>query len=267
MTAGKTGSIDMNGGTLTVGVLGVGNAASLTSGAGIGSVLISAGTLNAHTILLGSTVGGEGEMTVSGTGHVVVGGGFTANDLIMNGGTLQVLDQNPPPGEDPVLDRSLVGGYLRDGAITMNAGVVTTPNLKVGVTPGFVGTFTMNGGTMTAQNLLAARGAGSVIVFNGGTINTGHSDVDLNGTSALVVGDGMRAATLNLNPAGGSHLFADGLSISANGQLTGSGTIRGTCPARDASPRATRPARSRSTARRLSTPWATSSRWSWAARR
>jgi hypothetical protein len=102
-------------------------------------------------------------MTVSGVAQVIVGGGFSMNDLIMNGGTLQVLDQNPPPGEDPVLNRSLVAGYLHDGAMFMNAGTVTTPNLKIGVSPGFIGSLTMNGGTLSTANLLAANGSGTAI--------------------------------------------------------------------------------------------------------
>src|SRR5439155_4340949 len=118
-----------------------------------------------------------------------------------------------------------VGGYLRDGAMTMNGGTVTTPNLKVGVTPGKVGTLTMNGGVIATQNLLAANGAGSVLSFNGGTISSGHSDV--HGGVALVVGNGTSTATLDLAPAGGTHGFADGLTISASGKLTGAGTVSG----------------------------------------
>jgi len=194
-------------------------------GGGTGNIEVSGGTLNAATVLLGSSAGGTGTMTVSSHAQVVVGGGMSWNDLIMDGGSLQVLDQAPPPGEDPVLDRSMVGGYLRDGAMTMNGGTVTTPNLKIGVTTGKVGTLTMNGGSLTASNLLAANGAGSVIAFHGGVLHSGHSDV--HGGTALVIGDGTNAAQLDLAPAGGTHVFTDGLTLSASGRLTGAGSVSG----------------------------------------
>jgi hypothetical protein len=225
VSSGKTGSFDMDGGTMTVGILGAGNDATLTGGAGHGVVNVSAGTIHAGTVLLGSSAGGTGDMTVSGTAQVIVGGGLSVNDLIVNGGSIQVLDQNPPAGEDPVLNRSIVGGYLRDGAMFMNSGSVTTPNLKIGVTPGFIGSLTMNGGTLATTNLLAANGTGTAIVFNGGTLQTGQSNV--NKGTPLVIGNGALAARLDLNPAGGTHVVADGLSISPNAQLTGVGTISG----------------------------------------
>jgi hypothetical protein len=224
ITSGKTGSFTMTGGTVNVGVLGAGNDATLTGGQGNGQIAISGGTLNAKTVILGSTVGGTGTMTLSIHAQVVIGGGLTMNDLIMNGGSLTVLDQAPPAGEDPVLDRSIVGGYLRDGAMTMNAGTVSTVNLKVGVTPGKVGTLTLNGGSITTTNLLAPNGAGSVIVWNGGALTSGHSVVD--GASALVVGNGTSPARFALSPAGGSHSFADGLSISAVAHLAGGASRR-----------------------------------------
>jgi hypothetical protein len=225
LTAGKTGSMNMDGGTMTATLVCAGCDTSLTSGSGTGTVSVTGGTLHAGTVLLGSTSGGAGSMTVAATGQVVIEGGFSSNDLTMNGGSLTVQDVAPPAGEDPVLDRSMVGGYLHDGAMTVNAGTVSTVNLKLGVTAGRIGTLTINGGSVTAANLLAANAGTSVIALNGGTLTSGHSDV--NTGSTLAIGDGTHAAKLILGPAGGTHGFAQGLGISANATLAGSGAITG----------------------------------------
>jgi hypothetical protein len=225
-TVPGNGTLSITGGTTTVGgVLGAGNDGTLSTGTGTGYIDVSGGELSSQTIILGSATGGRGEMRVREFGQVVVGGGLSSNDLIMDGGSLAVLDQDPPAAEDSVLNRSIVAGYLRDGAMTLNAGTVTTPYLKVGVTPGKIGTLTLNGGTLTTANLLAPNGAGSVIAFSGGTLNSGRSGVQTG--SALVVGNGTSAARLALTPAGGTHTFANGLSVSANATLAGAGTITG----------------------------------------
>src|SRR5207237_947132 len=139
----------VGGGSVTItGVLGVGNNGTLTSGAGTGHVNISGGSLSAQTIVLGSSAGGNGDMTLSGTGRVIVGGGFTLNDLNVNGGTLTVLDQAPPPGEDPVLDRSIVGGYLRDGALNITNGLGTSRKSQLVITAGQTGTHVHPEGTV-----------------------------------------------------------------------------------------------------------------------
>src|SRR5439155_1581415 len=132
------------------------------------------------------------------------------NDLTMSGGSLEVLDQAPPPGEDPVLNRSLVGGYLRDGAMTMNGGTVTTPNLKVGVTPGKVGTLTMNGGVIATQNLLAANGAGSASL--GGTLHVKFAGNRLPAPGqqfAVVIGHPRSGTFASVQGAGGTVSYTD----------------------------------------------------------
>jgi fibronectin-binding autotransporter adhesin len=224
ITDDKTGTYIQSGGTVNVGILAAGNDANINSGQGTGHVTVSGGTLYADTVLLGSTDGGSGDLTVSGTGAVTVGGGLTVNALNVNGGSVTVLDQAPPAGEDPVLDRSIVGGYLRDGDMTVTAGVVTTPRLKVGVTAGKIGTYVQNGGTVTVTDALTApNGSGSVLAFNGGTLNLKNATIDTAGPVTL--GNGTSVFTLNLT--GGNASFADGLTVSTSGALTGVGTIAG----------------------------------------
>ncbi len=218
LTVGKTygnlGILNITAGSLAVnGVLGVGNLGTMDAGGGSGNVNVSGGSLTASTILLGSSVGGTGTLTISGTGSVVVGGGITTNDLNISRGSLVVLDQDPPPGEDPVLDRSIVAGYMHDGAIIVSGGVVTAPNIKVGVSPGFTGTYTQSGGTVTVtNNFLANNGPGTVVNINSGILNITNASF-ATGTP-IIVGDGANSFTLNLT--GGVSTFADGLMVSAN---------------------------------------------------
>jgi len=65
----------------------------------------------------------------------------------------------------------MVGGYLRTGAMTVTAGSVTTPNLKLGVTSAQTGSCTLSGGSLSAGSLLVGSSAGGIGFFNwsGGT--------------------------------------------------------------------------------------------------
>ena len=118
---------------------------------------------------------------------------------------------------------SLVGGDPRNGTMNVLAGNVTSPNIKVGVTNGYTGTYNQSGGTVTTTNFSADNGAGSVVNFTAGTLNVTNADVDTG--SAMVVGDGTNTADLHLT--GGTATFAAGLTIAPNSVLSGSGTIVG----------------------------------------
>jgi autotransporter-associated beta strand protein len=216
VTFGNVGTVTQSGGVVNVGVLGVGNNGTLTDGAGTGHYVISAGSLNADTVVLGSTTGGSGDMTVSGTASVTVGGGFSANTLNVTGGSVTVLDQNPPAGEDPVLNRSIIGGYLRDGALNVSGGVVTSPNIKLGITAGKTGTYVQTGGSVNAGyfgagndgTLTAGAGIGSVSISGGtltadtivlGSTTGGSGDMAVSGTGHVIVGGGIMFNDLNIN--------------------------------------------------------------------
>jgi hypothetical protein len=81
ITSGNTGTMMMTGGSVDVGILSAGSDGTLTAGAGTGHIVISGGNLTADTVILGSTTGGSGDMTISGTANVTVGGGLSVNDL------------------------------------------------------------------------------------------------------------------------------------------------------------------------------------------
>src|SRR5207253_236303 len=84
------------------------------------------------------------------------------------------------------------------------------------------GSLTLNKGALIADNLLLTNSAGQFI-FNGGTLLSKGTTVS--NTMPFVVGDGTNAATFQL--LGGTHYFANGLTISSNAVLSGCGTIIG----------------------------------------
>jgi subtilase-type serine protease len=109
----------------------------------------------------------------------------------------------------------MTGGLL---VVTNSGGTAT---FKVGANGR--GTFTLIGGSIMADNFFANNGASSTFNFNGGTLNTRSTTVS-NG-SPFIVGNGTSSATLNL--LGGTHSFANGLTISSNAVLSGKGSIQG----------------------------------------
>jgi hypothetical protein len=81
----------------------------------------------------------------------------------------------------------------------------------------------MNSGTVTVSRLCLTNNGSSSLTFNAGLLQSEGTTV----TNGMVfaVGDGTQSATLDL--LDGTHTFADGLSISTNGNLIGSGSIIG----------------------------------------
>jgi len=82
----------------------------------------------------------------------------------------------------------------------------------------------MQGGSLTVDVLSATGGSNSVINFSGGTLSSGSSSV--NTGSVFTVGDGS-GATATYHMDGGTHTFANGVSLNTDGALTGSGTLVG----------------------------------------
>ena len=84
-------------------------------------------------------------------------------------------------------------------------------------------TLRLDGGYLRADKIIGTQGDGlTTVEFMGGTVETGSTDLDLGKT--LVIGDGIQAALLNLL-GGGTHTFADDVTVNGNATLKGSGTI------------------------------------------
>ncbi|MFZ2644495.1 MAG: M36 family metallopeptidase, partial [Verrucomicrobiia bacterium] len=191
--SGFNGLIITNGGVLT------------SEGGVIGNSGIAS---NNYTLITG------GGSLWSNSGNLYVGGTGGFNTLILtNGGAVSAT--NIVVG----FDSSSTGN-----AITVSGGHLRATNADGGgALEVRYGALTFNSGTVTVDRLLLTNGAISVLNFNGGTLNSGGSVVT-NG-ALFKVGNGSSAATLHL--AGGTHSFANGLFINANGWLTGTGAITG----------------------------------------
>jgi autotransporter-associated beta strand protein/T5SS/PEP-CTERM-associated repeat protein len=204
----NNGTLNITAGAITTpGVLGAGNDGTLDGGAGAGSVSISGGSVSARAVLLGSAVGGTGDLTVSGAGELTTNK-LAANALTVDGGTVTVLDEPVDP-PDPVLDRSMVAGYVRDGALALNAGTITTPNIKLGITAGMTGTYTQTGGTLSAGSIALGDTAGGIGEFrwSGGALNA--QSLDMTGPATLGVslaGDTLGSGYAQLQVSGNAAL-------------------------------------------------------------
>jgi hypothetical protein len=141
---------------------------------------------------------------------LVVGNNNSGNSLtIANGGTVTATN-------------IAVGPNGSGNNITVNGGNLYATNVTNGGTLDVrSGSLSLNTGTVVVNQLYLTNNASSVMTFSAGLLRSGGSTVS-NGV-AFTVGDGVQSATLDL--LGGTHTFADGLSISTNASLIGSGDI------------------------------------------
>jgi T5SS/PEP-CTERM-associated repeat protein len=209
-----TNSFWSNSGSLIVGISGGGNSVTIQDGGMVSNIVghlgfnSSGGTntvlvtgtntvwFNRDKVVVGNNGGGN-QLTISNSAwvratNVVVGAGSAGNRLDVTGGYLLVSNSSSKA------TLSILGGTM-----TLNAGTVTVDQLVV---------TNITLGPVIRTN---------AFVHKGGVLNT-RASVVTNGLP-FVVGDGTNSATLN--PLSGTHTFANGLTISSNAYLTGTGTI------------------------------------------
>ncbi len=181
---------------------------------------VDAGELESWSLFIETSTGQSAYVPNSGAGTFIVGGLVVGQDVsnnqlfITNGGSL-VVSSNMVVGAN--------SGSLNN-RVTLTEGALRATN--VGANASFDlrrGTNVLAGGTLETDRLLLQNNAGR-IQFSGGTLST-RSSVVSNGVS-LVVGNNVDSARLHL-AGSGNHLFSQGLLISTNAQLTGSGTVIG----------------------------------------
>ncbi len=192
-------------------------------------------------LLMGVTEFGDNNTTlVSGAGSTlsIVGTGRSDIGRVGAGHTLQIEDGGKVDGSANYVlgvDAASVGNNIhvngagagltgsgveaRRGALNVNGGDVVLNDF-----------FNANDGVFEGGNLVANTGATGMIHLNTGSISTVHADV-ANG-SPFVVGDGSATpATYHMLKTGddlnGTHSFADGLMLSSNATLSGSGDVVG----------------------------------------
>lgn len=189
------GTLLMTGGLLdsTATDLRVGNAVSGSGGSARGTVIVSNGTWRARSILLGAGVNALGQMTIAGGTTTV------SNVLTLASAT------------------GSTGAVLVTGGNLFVTNAAATATIDIGVVGR--GSFTISNGTVVADRLFATNGASSVLTLAGGTLSVKSTTVS-NGAT-FVAGNGI--ATTKLNLQGGTHSFADGLTLNTNATLSGDG--------------------------------------------
>jgi len=187
---GATGLVFVAGGRLSAS-----NQTVWVGREGVGELVVSNGLVAADTMRVAalSTNGSRGSVTLAGgitrlSEHFLLGDGLiSAGQVLVAGGTL------------------LVTNHAHDALLEISSGALT-----------------LNGGALSADRL-ALTNSTSQLQFAGGLL-TSRATVVSNG-SAFRVGDGVKPATFFLD--GGTHLFANGLILSAHATLAGCGTVVG----------------------------------------
>ncbi len=256
-----SGELVAAGGTITVlsesaGVIGVGNDGTLTNGTGAGQLTVSNGTLTANTILLGSSAGGQGNLTIGAGGLVnfndtnaalvVNAGWLTGGTLILTNGTVYVGRTHPGElivSNGTALCHDVFVGYDNAGILRMINGLMSvTAGFTVGHLPGSTGMVWITGGQLIVTNqpaLIGDAGVGQITMtggyvltdslvmsnaqgrffLQGGLLDCGNTQV-ANGQTFLVDGNG------RLNLRGGNHQFSHGLRVAPLGNLSGCGAVQ-----------------------------------------
>lgn len=188
----SNGQMTMTGGVFDASsaVTYIGKREAASANLAQGNLTISDGTLSLGTTYVGWNSASAGTYNINGGTNTVTGN----LDVGFNAGST--------------------------GNVTMTGGTLAvSSNMRVGVNG--TGSFTLNDGSVNVNSLQATNGASSTITFNGGTITTNGTNI--NNGSVFTVGNGTSASTLILN--GGSHAFANGLTLANNATLGGTGTI------------------------------------------
>jgi len=208
--------------------------------ASVGLVEVYGGTLISTNA--SARLGDDGDGTLSQFGGLVmmdgasVGRGSNAVGRVnVRGGLMQpgslslgrfATAQGTLEVSGGMLDMSTKTLYVgREGAgvAVFSNGVALVESLLIATSNTASGTLRMRGGALTTGQLIADKSSAQ-IQFSSGTLVVTQATTVANGV-AFIVGNGMQPATLQLD--GGTHSFANGLVISANATLKGTGTVVG----------------------------------------
>ena len=259
--SGSTGSTFTNSGSFTIGERGAGTFNLLAgSTATAGTVLIGSsaatgngtanisdsgttwttGNTNVGTIGTGAlTISNGASVTTNRTTNIIPTVSIGGTAAVTGSGSQWLIDANPAGGTAAALgigSKANVASSLTIG----NGGKVTIRNtatgtsgqyadVRIGVSAGSTATLTVSGAgsSMTTPYIVyagyAANSTGSIVVNNGGTLNTGYTSIGSGATgSATVTGDGSTwTVTDSQNVSAG---LAQGLAVGL-GAATSKGTL------------------------------------------
>ncbi len=248
-SASSTATVNVAGGQLVVtnGVIGIGNGGTLTNGTGVGTMTVSNATVLANTILLGSSAGGQGQLTILTNGLVSLIGSnallvadgetivITGGDLYMPNSTMLVARNNTASiviGSGSATCEIVEVGDTDTGTLTMQGGQITITSEGGGLEIGGVSPNTgagwvwMTGGALTATAypttgiIVGNSGAGQMVVSNGSTVvaSTLFVGTAVGQGGTLTVAGGVSSVYSNLT-IGSSDCAGVGTVIITGGNL------------------------------------------------
>jgi len=219
--SGATGTVNVTGGQLVVtnGTLGIGNAGTVNSGSGVGSMTVSDGaTVTASTILLGSSAGGEGHLTLDDGGVISSAGSnavLVVNGFGQIGGDLGWTN----------IGSTFYCGYAHPGAYALSNGTSSCQDVYVGYDN--AGTMTIDGGTMNILSRLTVGQSGSpvstgAVWITGGQLTiANYSIIGNSGVGQMSISNGIvNAADVFIGNSGNP-----GTLTLAGGTLTVTGIV------------------------------------------
>lgn len=209
---GQSGTLNVTGGTLTAtGAVTVGDFGSGTLN------LSNGGTVNAGSVYVAVDPGGNGTVTVSGSGsklapsalYIGMDAAAAGQAVIQNGATLSA--------------GFTVLGYsdaTANGTLTVSNATASTGSLTVGETG--VGTFTLNGGStgtsgsVTIGSKTTSNGTVN-ISGNGTTWSTGGISVGGTGSGTLTISNGAKVTSTQNNSLTAPVLIGDTATVTGAG--------------------------------------------------
>jgi hypothetical protein len=205
-------SINVSGGSL--------GATRLNAG---GPITQSGGTINVGTIenrgqfnLSGGTATVTNEIDLYNAMHVSGTGALHVNGNVFLGGNSTSVGGSGPLTVSGGTVTATGGLGAFNSPVTLSGGVLTVGSLQVNNTS----SYTQSGGTLNTASIFAGNARG--FAFTGGTVNLSNGPSTLV-SSGLTVGDGTKAATLNLQDATVNNGRVT--LPSAASALTGTGTV------------------------------------------
>ncbi|CAM3969784.1 Autotransporter outer membrane beta-barrel domain-containing protein [Rahnella bruchi] len=222
-SAGSDGTVSVDGGALNViGSRSIGS--GIIGNAGTGRIYITnGGTVSDSFTLIGNAAGGDGTVSVSGSGSVfnsnlntIVGNGGKGLIEVTDGGTFNASSSSNPPGSALVLGAVAVASGIPNGGSVRIQGAGSTVNAMGGNTvigENDTGTILLeDGGRLNTDNIIIASQADSsgqlFIGFNGSAAGSINDDAN------ITFGDGQGFLSFNHNE-----------QINFNNLIQGNGTV------------------------------------------
>jgi len=194
-----------------------GGSMSLATGLFVGSWNTGQYGISSNTV----TVAGANSLGSNAT--INLGGGllWIGNAALASNNQVVVNSGGVLTNAGPVIVGGAAASAANNSLTVTNGGVFQGGAVTVGAAGAVGNTFKLSSNTSTATVAALSVTTGNTFAFNGGVLNSSGTYIT-NGL-ALTVGDGTQSA--NLNAATGTHGFNNGLIISSNAWLTGTGNL------------------------------------------